>query len=119
MRTISKLMVTIAISMISAVAFAACDYPKRIDIPNGAEATKEEMIAGQRAIKTYMDAMNTYLDCIESETEAAKSPDESPEITAERKALLSKRHNAAIDEMETVAAEFNAQVRAYKAKGDQ
>lgn len=119
MRTINKLLITVSLMAISAVAFGACDYPRRIDIPNGAEASKDEMIAGQRAIKTYMDAMNTYLDCIEAETEAAKSPDESPEITAERKALLSKRHNAAIDEMETVAAEFNAQVRAYKAKGDQ
>ena len=32
--------------------------------------------------------------------------------------MLAKKHNAAVEEMEIVAAEFNEQVRAYKEKTD-
>ncbi len=114
MRFASKTLTLISLSLLSATALGNCEYPPRIDIPNGAEASKEDMLAGQKAIKSYMDTMNTYLDCIEEETASAKTDDESDEITKEREALLSKRHNAAIDEMERIAAEFNVQVRAYK-----
>ena len=38
----------IFVAMIFAAQGAlACDYPQRIDVPNGATATKDEMIAGQ------------------------------------------------------------------------
>ena len=30
----------------------ACDYPTKAEIPNGATATKEDMIAGQRRSRT-------------------------------------------------------------------
>ena len=103
---------------LSQAASAACDYPGKVTIPDGASATKDEMLEGQRAIKTYMDAMNTYLDCIENETSAAGAPDESAEMAAEREALLAKRHNAAVEEMELLAARFNEQVRAYKQRSE-
>ncbi|MFK8052603.1 MAG: hypothetical protein AB8F65_06485 [Woeseiaceae bacterium] len=99
-------------------AFAACEYPSKVDIPNGAEASKDEMVAGSKAIKGYMETMNTYLDCIAEESKSAAAEGESAEVTKERELLLAKRHNAAVDEMEGLAAEFNVQVRAYKAKGE-
>ena len=45
----------------------ACEYPQRVDMPDGASATKDEMIAGQRDVKKYMANMETYLACIEAE----------------------------------------------------
>ena len=108
----------LALALTASVAEAACEYPAKVDIPNGTQATQDEMIAGQRAIKGYMESMNAYLDCIDEETRAAIEEGEAPEVTAERERLLAQKHNAAVDEMETLAAEFNAQVRAYKARGD-
>lgn len=106
------------------VAFApvalGCDYPQRATIPNGVTATKEEMLAGQRAIKAYMAAMDEYLRCIdaeEKETQAAMS-DISEEDRTVRSAALAKKHNAAVEEMELVAARFNEAVRAYKAQSE-
>jgi hypothetical protein len=32
--------------------------------------------------------------------------------------MLNKKYNAAVDEMERVAAQFNAEVQAYRAKED-
>lgn len=97
-------------------ALAACNYPQKIDLPNGAQATQEEMIAGQKAVKQYMADMNEFLDCLEAETKGEAVDGEAVEVTAEREQILSKRHNAAVDEMETVAASFNEAVRAYKAR---
>lgn len=108
----------LTLALAASAAKADCVYPARVDIPDGAQATKDEMIQGQRAIKGYMEAMNAYLDCIDEETRAAVEEGEAPEVTAERERLLGQKHNAAVDEMETLAAEFNAQVRAYKARGD-
>ncbi len=114
--TIAGAALTLALA--ANAARAECNYPARVEIPNGSQASQDEMIAGQRAIKSYMEAMNAYLDCIELETRAAVEEGEAAEVTAERERLLSQKHNAAVDEMETLAADFNAQVRAYKARSD-
>ncbi len=87
-----------------------CDYPESVSMPDGRTASKEEMVAGQKMVKTYMAAMEEYLDCIDAETNAS-----GEEPTDEERKILVSRHNAAVDEMETIAAAFNEQVRAYKA----
>lgn len=99
---------------------AACDYPKRADLPNGATATKEEMLEGQRSVKQYMAAMEEYLACIEQEEKdtVADMPEITGEERANRDAALVKKHNAAVEEMELIAARFNEEVRAYKAQSE-
>ena len=96
----------------------ACDYPKRVDIPNGMTATKEELLQGQRDVKAYVAAMEEYLDCIVNDEKTARSSmdDLEPEVEQQREDMLNKKYNAAVDEMETVAAAFNTQVQAYKAR---
>ncbi len=44
--------------------------------------------------------------------------DPSEEVLQQREQMLGKRHNAAVEEMEIVAAEFNNAVRAYKANAE-
>lgn len=94
----------------------ACDYPKRTKIPNGATATKDEMISGQQNVKNYMASMEEYLACIENEEKEtlAKLADLTDEERAVRAETLVKKHNAAVEEMELLAARFNEEVRAYK-----
>lgn len=94
----------------------ACDYPHRADLPDGSTATKEEMITGQRGVKTYMSAMEVYLSCIESaEQETVAGTDEMDEAAKQQRIeMYNKKYNAAVDEMNLVAEEFNLQVRAYK-----
>ncbi len=91
-----------------------CAYPEKVDVPDGNAATEEEMIAGQKRVKKYIAAMESYLDCLQDDL-AERAADMSEEEIAEQRALTDSRHNAAVDEMETVANEFNAAVRAYKA----
>ena len=96
----------------------ACDYPQRVDMPNGATATKDEMIAGQKGVKKYMGTMESYLACIEAEEAQAviELGEIDKETSRQRAEMFNKKYNAAVEEMNLVAEEFNIQVRAYKAK---
>lgn len=107
----------ISVSMLFVAQSAlACDYPKRIDVPNGVTATKDDMIAGQKGVKAYMASMEEYLSCIEAdEAQAILGLGEVDEDTKrQREELFNKKYNAAVEEMNLVAEEFNMQVRAYK-----
>lgn len=109
------LFVCVSSLLIAPTAFA-CDYPARIDLPNGGTATKEDMLQGQRDVKKYVADMEAYLDCIVADEKIARSGIDNlqPEDEQQREDMLNKKYNAAVDEMETVAASFNAEVQAYK-----
>ena len=117
MKKLIKIALSISLVFFGQSAFA-CDYPNRVLIPNGNTATKDEMIAGQAGVKTYVADMEIYLACIQEEEKAARETmtDLQPEDEQEREDALNKKYNAAVDEMERVAAQFNAEVQAYRAK---
>ena len=108
---------SVALLFIAQGAFA-CDYPQRVDMPNGTTATKDEMIAGQKDVKKYMATMDTYLACIEAEEAQAviELGEIDEETSRQREEMFNKKYNAAVEEMNLVAEEFNIQVRAYKSK---
>ena len=91
-------------------AAAACENPAAIAIPDGKSSTMEQMLAAQAQVKAYQAAMNVFLACLDSELEAQgeQAPDDF-------KSLMVSRHNAAVAEMEGVAAAFNDQIKAYRA----
>jgi hypothetical protein len=101
-------------------ATLACDYPERVLIPNGNTAAKEDMVEGQRAVKKYVTEMEVYLECIVEEEKQARNAieDMQPEQEQEREEMLNKKYNAAVDEMERTAAQFNAEVQAYRAQSE-
>ncbi len=113
-----------ASSMIAAILFAppalACDYPQRVSIPNGSSATKDEMVAGQKGVKQFMANMEQYLACIEDKDEQNDASVEEPNliVEAQREEMLVKKHNAAVEDMEKIAAQFNEEVRSYKSRKD-
>jgi hypothetical protein len=96
----------------------ACDYPVRIDIPNGTTATKEDMLDGQRNVKKFVGEMEVYLECIVKEEKTTRNAIEELGADDEqrREDKLNKKYNAGVDDMERVAAQFNVEVQAYKAK---
>ena len=119
MNKLIKLAFSISLIFAAQSAFS-CDYPERVLVPNGNTATKEEMIAGQRGVKKYVADMEVYLECIVEEERAARDALGAMEadVEQEREDMLNKKYNAAVDEMERLAAQFNAEVQAYKAKGE-
>lgn len=88
-------------------------------VPNGSSATKDEMIAGSQAVRTFQGNTQAYIDCLDAEearlAEIDAKGDEAKKIMSQREALI-VRHNAAVDELTRVAGEFNQAVRDYKAQ---
>jgi len=109
MRTLTCCSVA-AVAGLFAFAASACENPALVAIPEGKTSTLEQMLAAQKEVKAYQTKMGEYLACIDAEadTQGEKAPNEY-------KALMVSRHNAAVAEMEGVAAAFNDQIKAYKA----
>lgn len=108
MRRLTRCCAALA-SFVALPAFA-CEQPPIVHVPeNGAEAELEELLSAQEDIQGYMADMEEYLACINEEIEAAG--DDAP---AQFQALMARRNNAAVDEMEAVAAAFNEQIQAYR-----
>ena len=117
---------TLAALFASSHVYAACVYPKAPDkIPDGATATKEDMIATQKLVKAYNEDIKAYTECLKNEhadamKEDAKKP-EKERMTKEQKDELEKvtvqKNNAAVDEAQAVTDRFNEQIRAFNAKG--
>ena len=104
--------------MFGAHSALACDYPARIIIPNGTTATKEDMLDGQRGVKKFVADIEVYLECIVDEEKIIRAGMEElgADDEQQREDMLNKKYNAAVDEMERVAAQFNVEVQAYRAK---
>ncbi len=115
MNKLIKLAVSAALVSMASGALA-CDYPKRAAVPDGATASKEQMIAGQKGVKDYMALMESYLSCIEAEEAAAvlELGNLDEKAKRQRADMFNKKYNAAVEEMNLVAEEFNLQVRAYR-----
>ena len=115
MNIINRSIISVALVFSASLALA-CDYPQRVGVPDGATATKEEMIAGQRGIKDYLASMEEYLACIEAaEQETVAGLAVTDESTKQQRIeMFNKKYNAAVEEMNLVAEEFNVQVRTYK-----
>ena len=103
----------------AAQAHAACNYPVAPGkFPDGNVAAKEEMITAKNQVVQYNKDMETYLTCLQSELDAKLAADAkaTPEQKAELSRVHDEKHNAAVQELQSVADRFNEQLRAWKAK---
>ena len=80
-------------------AWAGCQAPSSPPSPpNGATATREQMVSAQAAIKDYNMAVATYTEC------ARKAGASDVEV------------GRVIGQLEKIAQQFNAELRAFKQK---
>jgi hypothetical protein len=87
--------VALACALVATPVFA-CERPSApTSIPDGASASKEEMLAAKKAVDAFKSGMEEYLTCEKS----------------------SAKKDGAAAELVKVADRFNAQVKAFKAKG--
>lgn len=113
MKIIWQILITLLAALTLSSVHAECAIPEVVAVPNGETADEDEMIAGQKQVKQYMANMQAYLDCIDAESAAI-----GEEQTDEQRAAHVQMYNAGVDAMESLAAQFNAQVRAYKANNN-
>lgn len=103
--------ITLAATMGAGHVFAgACAEPADVELPDGATATTDDMVAGQKAVKTYIADGEAFLACMEQEEKS-----QVEELTDEQKKANVERYNAVVDKMQLLAQGFNDQIKAYKA----
>ena len=113
----------LAIALAAAIAapvYADCTYPQPAPkIPDGATAKLEEMVAGQKDVGEYQKKINDYTTCIDKELDdnIAKEGDKlKPKDKEQMQRMEAQKHNAAVDQLQSVADRFNEQVKVYKAR---
>jgi hypothetical protein len=115
-----------AISLLSAEpVYADCSYPAPPEkLPDGNTATMDDMVTAQKAVKEYDKAVTAYLSCIKLERDDAIAKAGEKPTPEQKKALEDmdrveiQKHNAAVDQDQSIADRFNEQVRVFKAKRD-
>jgi hypothetical protein len=117
MNTISRITIASAFVFFATSAFA-CNYPSTPKVPNGSSASMEMMVTAVNAVKTYQAALEEYRTCLDTEEKEAIAALDDPgeDELAIRKAAISKKYNASVDDEELLVARFNDEVVAYKAQ---
>ena len=103
-------------------ALLACGAPAAPrDMPDGATATREQMVAAHSTVKVFDEATTIYNQCVDTTAYQAtvqfKAVASSTDIDT-LNALQIQLHNDAIDRDQAVANRFNVQLRRFKARGE-
>ena len=116
-----RLMLALIALAACGAAQATCIYPRSPDkLPDGATATYDEMVAGQKAVQQFNEDINAYNSCLDLEmTTFEKSGEYDENRLTELRAMQAKKNNAAVDEVQAVADRFNEQLRIFKARDKQ
>jgi hypothetical protein len=108
------------VALTAGPVYADCSYPPPPEkLPDGNSASMEDMVTAQKAVKQYDKDINAYVSCIKLEHDDAisKAGDKlTPEQKAQMERVEIQKHNAAIDQLQSIADRFNEQVRIYKTK---
>jgi hypothetical protein len=105
----------------AALADTNCTYPAApAAVPDGATATKDQMVAAKNDTARYNTDMNLYLDCLKAAQDklvpadpSKLTPDQKKKVDDQIKILVAK-NNSAVDELQAVVGKFNDQLKAYK-----
>ena len=112
--------VAIAAAALAPTAYADCQYPQAPGhLPDGNTATLAEMLAAQKTVQSYNEQMTAYLSCIrlERDSRVAQAGDKlTKKQKQELEAIEIQKNNAAVDQLHSVADQFNAQVKIFKAR---
>jgi hypothetical protein len=108
MRLLKQICLALITSVVGALpAYADCQQPQAPSkIPDANTASEQDMLNAMETLKQYNGDINVFLKCLEFEEK------QNHLSTADGE----RQHNAAVTQLERVAAKFNEQVRAYKAK---
>jgi len=114
----------LTLSLVAALAaapvYADCPAPNsEIKMPDGATATKDEMLAAQHAIKDINAAVATFTTCLQTEQDAKIAAGGDKLTDADRTKISTEyvnRQNVEVEKLQKLADQFNVELRAYKAK---
>jgi hypothetical protein len=99
-------------------AIEKCSLGTAPAIPDAATASLEQMEAARTAFQAYDATTTAYEKCVDDAVNDTlrQFPDASSVVQAAMRTLANVAHDTAINQEQAVADQFNAQVRAFKAK---
>jgi hypothetical protein len=105
----------------AASAQGECIYPEPPEtIPDGTAASYDEMVAAHGAVRAFDDDVRTFTVCLELEIKTLlEDPTVDDATKTDLRELLVRRVDAAVDEAEFVVAQFNEQLRIFRARDEQ
>ena len=107
--------------LLSANALADCAFPQPpASMPNGATASREEMVAAGAAFRSFNDAVLAYQACLEKDTAdrtASAAGATAAEEIRQLKTMQRRKHNESQKTLEEKIGAWNEQLRAFKARG--
>ena len=101
--------------------FAACTLPRTPSpAPDGATASKEQMLAARRGASEFDTAITAYTQCVKNVEQHLHDIHEfSATADMQQVAKLAvDKHNAAIERDQKVASQVNEEIRKFKARGN-
>ncbi len=118
----SMLLKGVALSLLlgstQTLAASDCNQPETPSLPDGSEASMDDMLAGKQSFIDFQQANIAYRDCLDDAMSAMKEDIKSGKKKAEDLqddyGQLTEAFNAAIAEEEKLAAGFNEELRAFK-----
>jgi len=98
MRRVLLVGVAALVQWVASAAYASsCAEPTPFtSIPDGAHATREEMLSAQRSMKGYDNAVKAYADCLRDAGDTSNKAD------------------MAVDKLQKLAGRFNQELQAFK-----
>jgi hypothetical protein len=106
----------------SALIAAKCPVPAPPSVPDAASASLTEMVAAAKAFKAYDAATVTYTQCVDASVDQVQRQAAGTASEGDLRRLNVfglTAHNTAIDQEQSLADKFNAQVRLYKSQHPQ
>lgn len=88
-----------------------CAFPEAPSVPDGSTASEAELGQAGADVRDYVAGVQSSLECLTSLEDSL-----GEEITEEQQAQLVTLYNAGVDEMNSVAENYNEQVRAFKSR---
>jgi hypothetical protein len=118
--TRASLAVFLTLAAGAATAQGTCIYPRPPEsIPDGATATRDQMVAAFAAVKQFDADIAAYNSCLDLELQSALANPELAEPDKERlRAMQAQKNNAAVDHAEQIAQRFNEQLRAFNSRDE-
>jgi len=108
----------IGMALGSAASMAGeCTEPNLPTLPDGATASKDQMVAGQKAVKEFQASNTEYRACMDPQLSAAQVAADGDSPSEKAQAALKKLnddYNASVTKEEELATRFNAALRDYK-----
>ncbi len=117
----TRLTIALVALLAAGAAQATCIDPRAPGrLPDGKTATYEEMAAAQKLVQQFNEDINSYNACLDMEMSALESSGQYDENRlTELRAMQAKKNNAAVDEVQALADQFNEQLRIFKSRDKQ